>query len=182
VIVLLDRDGTIIYDEHYLKDPEKVRLLPGAAEGLRLFQEKGYRLFVISNQSGVGRGLIPTDRFWAVHGEVCRQLSEAQVKIESFLFCFHPPSDECECRKPKTALVPRQWDGLKIPWEKSYVIGDKLCDLELGDNLGAQSLLVLTGYGSTTKKELPNVEKYRSVVSLEEAARSAPSLSKAVLG
>ncbi|MCX6102896.1 MAG: HAD-IIIA family hydrolase [Proteobacteria bacterium] len=96
--VFLDRDGTIIEDTHYPKNPDEVVLIPSAIEGLKLMREKGYLLFVISNQSGVGRGLIQDHEFKKVHEKVCALLKDSKIEIDGFAFCFHPPEDLCSCR------------------------------------------------------------------------------------
>ena len=111
VAVFLDRDGTIIEDAHYITDPDKVVLLPNAIEGLRLMSKKGYLLYIISNQSGVGQGIISEDDFLSVHQRVCELLQKESVPINEFLFCFHHPEDGCHCRKPQTGLVPRRFQG-----------------------------------------------------------------------
>ena len=102
--VILDRDGTIIEDTHYIKDPSDVRLLPEAVPGLRRLNELGCPLYVLSNQSGVGRGIITTAQFWAVHQRVCALLQAEKVEIVEFLYCFHKPEDACPCRKPAAGL------------------------------------------------------------------------------
>ncbi len=153
--VILDRDGTIIEDRHYLKDPHGVELIPNAVEGLKRMREKGFLLFVLSNQSGVGRGLITSDQFWAVHKRVCEVLQAEKVEIDEFAFCFHRPEDECGCRKPKTDLVRKEWKGQAIDWKNSYVVGDSPCDIELADALGGKGLLVLSGKGGKTRISHP---------------------------
>lgn len=152
--IFLDRDGTIIEDLHYPREAEKVRLIPKAVEGMRRLQEKGYLLFVVSNQSGVGRGIIQDHEFKAVHDRCCQLLQAAGVEIAEFSYCFHQPSDECSCRKPRIGLVAKEFQGAPLDWKASFVVGDKLCDVELGLNIGAQAFLVLSGKGAASLQEM----------------------------
>src|SRR5690606_18878680 len=145
---------TLIEDTHYPRDPAIVELLPGVGAGLRMMHEKGYLLFVISNQSGVGRGIISDTQFKAVHEKVCHLLQGQQVQIEEFSYCFHHPEDDCECRKPKTGLVPRRWQDKPIEMKSSFVIGDRDADLLVAERIGAQGWLVLTGKGKATLDSL----------------------------
>ncbi len=150
----IDRDGTIIEETHYIRDPEKVKLLPGAAEGLRELVRLGFRILVISNQSGVGRGIISSEQFRQVHERVAQMLHAETIEVSEFLYCMHTPEDNCQCRKPKTGLIPRNVTGTLIDFKQSITVGDKLCDLELGRNIGTQPFLVLTGYGAETAATL----------------------------
>ncbi|MEZ4752594.1 MAG: HAD family hydrolase [Bdellovibrionota bacterium] len=148
----LDRDGTIMEDTGYPRDPSIVSLCPNASEGLRLLRKKGYRLVVVSNQAGVGRGIITRNQFRAVHARFNTLLAEAGIRIDQYLYCFHHPDDGCSCRKPATGLVESYLR--QSPHDQSFMVGDKLSDLELGSNLGMASFLVLTGEGNKTKEKL----------------------------
>ena len=136
VAVFLDRDGTIIEDTHYVKDPDTVKLLPNAVLGLKKMREKGYLLFIVSNQSGVGRGIITSAQFKAVHRRVCDLLQAEQVDIAEFCYCFHTPDEKCHCRKPQTGNLPKQFQGESIDWARSYTVGDRESDVELGIRMG----------------------------------------------
>jgi D-glycero-D-manno-heptose 1,7-bisphosphate phosphatase len=144
----------MIEDVHYPKDPDQVVFVPKAVEGLRLMQQKGYLLFVVSNQSGVGRGLISDRQFESVHDKFCQLLKAAQVQIETFAYCFHHPDDKCLCRKPGTALISPSHQNTPISFAHSYTVGDKLSDLELASHLGAKGCLVLSGKGQGTWEQL----------------------------
>lgn len=158
--VFLDRDGTIIEDSHYPKDPKQVVLIPKAIEGLKLMRDKGYLLFVISNQSGVGRGIIRDEEFKSVHEKFCDLLKIAQVEIDGFAYCFHHPDDQCLCRKPQIDLIPKVFNEKPILWSDCFTVGDKLSDLELADNIGAKGCLVLSGKGVQTESELSNAGRH----------------------
>ena len=150
----LDRDGTIIVEKNYLKDPDGVVLLPGVITGLKALMARGYRLFVVSNQSGVGRGIISAEELKAVQTRFAGEMEKAGVTIETYLYCLHAPDVSCPCRKPGTGLIPREWQGSAIDFTQSLVVGDKLSDLQLAEALGAKGVLVLTGYGMETQKVL----------------------------
>jgi D-glycero-D-manno-heptose 1,7-bisphosphate phosphatase len=151
--VFLDRDGTIIEDTDYPRDPDKVALVPEAAEGLREIRKKGYALFVVSNQSGVGRGLITDEQFRLVHQKCGELLQKAGIQIDEFAYCFHKPEDACECRKPGTLLIKKMAQAHGLDLQKSYTVGDKWSDVELGNRVGAKGVLVLTGKGNKTLQE-----------------------------
>ncbi len=175
--VFLDRDGTIIEDTHYPKNPDEVALIPSAIEGLKLMREKGYLLFVISNQSGVGRGLIQDHEFKKVHEKVCALLKDSKIEIDGFAFCFHRPEDLCSCRKPKIGLIPKTFNNQIVSWQHSFTVGDKLSDLELADNIGAKGCLVLSGKGRETLAELTNASRqneYPHFSNLLSVAKSLP--------
>jgi D-glycero-D-manno-heptose 1,7-bisphosphate phosphatase len=140
--VILDRDGTIVVDRDYLDDPAQLQFLPGALEGLRLLRERGHRLVVVTNQSGVGRGRFPLARVAEVHARLGHLLREAGAAIDGIYYCPHRPEDRCECRKPKPALVLQAAAELGFEPAASVVIGDKSSDIELGRNLGATTMLV----------------------------------------
>ncbi len=152
--VYMDRDGTIIEEQAYPKEPNLVRLLPNTGRALRTMEEKGYLLFVVSNQSGVGRGIITDEQFKAVHNRCCELLQQEKIHIAEFAYCFHRPDENCGCRKPMTGLVAKTFNGNKIDWSRSFMVGDKRSDLELADKMGAPGYLVLTGYGPDTAEEL----------------------------
>jgi histidinol-phosphate phosphatase family protein len=172
--IFLDRDGTLIEDQHYPREASRVKLLPSVGEALKLLRSKGYLLFVVSNQSGVGRGLIQDHEFNAVHDRFQALLKEAGAEIAEFAYCFHRPDDECGCRKPKAGMVPKTYQGKELDWKQSVMIGDTLVDLTLADTLGAVGYLVLTGKGPDTLAKLTALgleSRYRIRTSLFEIAR-----------
>jgi len=142
--VFLDRDGTLIVDTHYPKNPELVSFLPGVPQALRNLQEKGYLLFVVSNQSGVGRGIITQEEFQAVHDRFCALLEKEGIKIQEFAYCFHRPDEGCQCRKPGTKMVEDLIQKYKIDIEQSFFVGDKESDLETARRLGMRGSNELT--------------------------------------
>lgn len=144
----LDRDGTIIVERHYLHDPAAVVLLPGAVDGLRALQELGFRLVVVTNQSGVGRGYFTQADVDAVHARLEALLATAGVRLDGIYCCPHRPEEGCACRKPATGLVDRACAELGLDPRTSVMIGDKASDIELGARCGMATILVRTGYGA----------------------------------
>jgi D-glycero-D-manno-heptose 1,7-bisphosphate phosphatase len=146
--VILDRDGTIIVERHYLSDPSQVELIPGAAEGLSQLALMGLGLVVVTNQSGIGRGYFDEARLTQIHQRMCELLAEHGVWLSGIYHCPHLPRENCSCRKPMTGLVERAARELVFDPAEAFVIGDKPCDIELGQQVGATTLLVRSGYGA----------------------------------
>ena len=144
--VLLDRDGTIIEDRHYLSDPKGVRLLPGVGQSLRRLADLGLILVVVTNQSGIGRGLFSDKQAQAVHAEMVRQLARERVRFEGVFVCPHAPEEGCCCRKPAPGLVERAAHELGFRPQESFVFGDRECDIALGQQVGATTFLVRSNY------------------------------------
>lgn len=167
--ILLDRDGTLIEECHYLSDPEKVFLLPGVVEGLRRFREMGLGLVVITNQSGIGRGYFKSSDYDKVTLRFEQLLGRAGISMDGIYCCPHIPEDGCQCRKPRIGLVERAARDLGFDPKTSVVIGDKLSDMELARNAGCLSVLVRSGYGRETEKEGPEIWDFASDDLLEAA-------------
>lgn len=146
--IVLDRDGTIIEEREYLSDPDQVTLIPGAAAALRQFQQMGFGLAVITNQSGVGRGYFDLEQVKLVHERLERLLASEGVRLDGFYVCPHTPDDACACRKPSTGLMQQASSELGFSLQESIVIGDKACDIDMGRMAGATTFLVRTGYGA----------------------------------
>lgn len=147
--VFLDRDGTIIEEVGYLKDPSQARLIPGAAEGIRRLNEAGVPVVVVTNQAGVGRGYFPESAVAAVHAEVARQLLAQGARWDAAYYCPHHPDAGCDCRKPSPGMLRKAAAEHGLDLAGSFVVGDKVSDLKAGAPLGCRTVLVLTGYGVT---------------------------------
>ena len=145
--VLLDRDGTINFERHYLSDPEQVELLPNASEGLAELRRLGLGLIVVTNQSGVGRGMFDEARLNVVHDRLRGLLAASGAEIDGIVCCPHHPDEGCGCRKPLPGLIGLAARQYGFEPAASFVIGDKPCDIDLGRAVGATTLLVRTGYG-----------------------------------
>lgn len=150
--IILDRDGTILIEKTYLNDERQVELLPEAAEGLRRMQQMGWPLVVITNQSAIARGYLDEPGLSRVHARMNQLLMAEGVHLDGIYHCPHRPENACACRKPKPALVLRAARELRFNPAASFVIGDKDCDIQLGQAVGAQTILVRTGYGRQFEK------------------------------
>lgn len=145
--VFLDRDGTINEEVGYLNHLSRLRLIRGVGKALRTLQERGVRLFVVTNQSGPARGYFPKELVERTNEEIRRRLRRQGVVIEDFFVCLHHPDEGCSCRKPRTGLLEEAFARYPIDRERAYVVGDRLIDVELARNAGLKGILVLTGYG-----------------------------------
>lgn len=142
--IFLDRDGTIIHDAEYISNPREVKLLPGACEGLLKLQKAGFLLIIISNQSGVGREIFGEEEMQHVHERMVELLGDENVAIDGAYYCLHRPDEDCNCRKPQPGLLKLAIDELAVDISQSYMIGDKVSDIEAGLNVGCQPLLIRT--------------------------------------
>ncbi len=143
--VFLDRDGTLIHDDGYLADPARVRLLPGAADALIALADAGFARVVITNQSGIGRGMYTRTDFEATQREMERQLRNAGASIDATYHCPHTPDAGCPCRKPGSALYREAIATLNLDPSTSWCVGDKLRDIEPSLELACRAMLVQTG-------------------------------------
>jgi len=130
-LALLDRDGTLIEHVHYLSDPAGVRLLPGTIQGLLDLKRLGYRLVMVSNQSGVGRGYFGEAEVRAVNARLQELLAPHGVELELLLYCPHRPDDGCVCRKPGPGMAAEACRLLEATLEGAIVVGDSDCDMDL---------------------------------------------------
>lgn len=144
---LLDRDGTIIEEAHYLSDPDGVVLIPGVGPALVRLIEAGFGLVVVSNQSGVGRGYYDEAAMDRVNRRMADLLAEQGVIFDGIYCCVHAPEEDCACRKPKSGLVDRAAADLDFDPSRGFVVGDHLSDIGLARAIGAQAFYVLTGHG-----------------------------------
>jgi D-glycero-D-manno-heptose 1,7-bisphosphate phosphatase len=145
--VLLDRDGTVNVDRGYLNDPDELELIRGAGPALARLREQGLGLVIVSNQSGIGRGFLDEADLGRIHARLTELLAMDGTALDGIYCCPHLPTDRCACRKPETALVDRAAAEHGFDPAESFVVGDKVCDIELGRRVGATTILVRTGYG-----------------------------------
>jgi D-glycero-D-manno-heptose 1,7-bisphosphate phosphatase len=158
-IVFLDRDGTLIEEVGYLRDPSAVRILPGAVEALRLLSRNGFLLVVVSNQAGLARGKFTEAEMEAVHRRFVSSFGVEGIVFDAIEYCPHHPEGTveayrraCGCRKPGTRLPEEILRRLHVPDTcPRFVVGDKMSDVSMGIRLGAATVLVGTGYGSVEK-------------------------------
>ena len=144
--VFVDRDGTIMQDADYCSDPKQVQIFPGVPEALRRLKSKGFKLIVITNQSGIGRGLFTIEQYRAVEAEVLRQLGDGL--IDATYFCPDVPGQHSSCRKPAPGMIVQATREHRIDLSRSFFIGDKEIDAECGRNAGVRTIRVQTGFQS----------------------------------
>lgn len=152
--VFLDRDGTLIEEKEYLSRPEQVVIYPGAATGLKQLQDAGFKLFIVTNQSGVGRGYFTLDDVLKVHSHLTNELAKSGVCFEKIYIAPEHPDSPSRGRKPSPQFLFDARDEFGVDLTRSYMIGDKLIDLQCGSNAGIKaSFLVRTGYGREVEKK-----------------------------
>ncbi len=147
--VFFDRDGTLMEDAHYCGDPALVRVYPGVREAIRRLREEGFRVFVVSNQSGIGRGLITEEQYRAVQEEFLRQAGE----IDGSYYCADAPGVPSTRRKPEPGMVLEAAAEHGIELGASWFVGDKALDVECGRRAGTKTIQVMTGYGAEQRCE-----------------------------
>lgn len=156
--VLLDRDGVINCDsDDFIKSPEEWLPIAGSLEAIALLNEHGYKVVVITNQSGVARGLFDTAMLEKIHAKMRRMTAEKGGKIDAIYFCPHGPDDNCNCRKPRPGLLEAFAADNRVSLIGLAAIGDSLRDLQSAQAVGANPILVKTGKGRKTLTENPNL-------------------------
>ena len=160
--VFLDRDGTINVERDFLHRPEEFHFIPGAAQAIRLLKEAGFRVIVVTNQSGIARGYYDEAALNRLHKYMDGELISFGASIDAYYFCPHHPeysSDDkgktCECRKPLAGMLFKAAADFSLDLSASFIIGDKLADVQAGLNAGCRPLLVRTGYGAGEAAKLP---------------------------
>ena len=157
--VLLDRDGVINHDsDEFIKSPEQWLPIEGSLEAIALLNEHGYKVVVITNQSGLARGLLDAETLEKIHAKMRRMAAEKGGKIDAIYFCPHGPDDSCDCRKPKPGLLKAFADDNHVNLSGIAFIGDSLRDLQAAQAAGASPILVKTGKGRKTLTENPNLD------------------------
>jgi D-glycero-D-manno-heptose 1,7-bisphosphate phosphatase len=139
-LLLLDRDGTLMEDVGYPNNPDDVRLIPGAGEAIRHLAEAGFVPAVVSNQSGLARGLITPEQADAVHSRFVALFADVSGITLPAFYCPHGPDEDCDCRKPKTGLLKRAAEALGMTGAPGVMIGDKRSDVEAGEAMGFRAL------------------------------------------
>jgi D-glycero-D-manno-heptose 1,7-bisphosphate phosphatase len=144
--VFMDRDGTIMEDTHYCCNPKDVRIFPGVTEALRCVKSQGFKLIVITNQSGIGRGLFTLEQYRSVEAELRRQLGDGL--IDATYYCPDVPGQPSNCRKPAPGMVVQATRDHQIDLSRSFLIGDKEIDVQCAHNAGVRAIRVRTGIQS----------------------------------
>ena len=168
--VFLDRDGTIIEDRDYLSEPEEVKLIAGSIEAIKMINDLDFKTIVVTNQSGVARGYFPEKNIAIIHDKLSDLLSSGDANIDGYYYCPHHPTKgkgkylkRCDCRKPETGMLDEAVNDFDLDSSTSYMIGDKLIDVEMAERAGAKGILVKTGYGMKELKAIESGSKIRPV-------------------
>lgn len=178
-VVFLDRDGVINENlDGYVRAWESFRFLPGALDAIARLTSQGWRVVVITNQSGIGRGLLPVETLTDIHRQMCRVVEDHGGRIDNVRFCPHTPDDACACRKPSAGMLRDAAAEFAIDLRQSYVVGDHLTDAQAALAAGCRPILVMTGRGRHSREELtatgcadvPIVADLSAAVTVIEAA------------
>ncbi|MGL4867128.1 MAG: D-glycero-beta-D-manno-heptose 1,7-bisphosphate 7-phosphatase [Cetobacterium sp.] len=160
-VIFLDRDGTINVEKSYLHKWEDFEFEKNAIEGLLELKKLGYEFIVVTNQSGIARGYYSEDDLKRLNSEMVEELKKYDIEILECYYCPHHPEKgidnykiDCDCRKPNPGMLEKGIEKYNIDIQNSFMVGDKISDLEAGDRVGLKSILVLTGYGQKTKENL----------------------------
>jgi D-glycero-D-manno-heptose 1,7-bisphosphate phosphatase len=162
IAVFLDRDGTICEEVGYIDSIERLQLIPRSAAAIKLLNDRGFKVVMVTNQSGVARGFFPEEFLEELHAELRRQLGEEGAQLDGIYFCPHHPDEGkarylqvCDCRKPASGLLLQAAQDLSLDLSTAYMIGDHFSDVECAQRVGAQGILLLTGHGrqALTQKE-----------------------------
>ena len=169
--VFLDRDGVLVEERNYLRRVEDVVFIPGSANGLKRLRDAGFKLFIVSNQSGVGRGYFTLAEVELVNAHLCREFERQGVKFDQIYIAPEAPGQPSRGRKPSPQFLFDARDAFGVNLAQSFMIGDKLIDLECGWNAGVNtSILVRTGYGAQVEREAASQLRQAVVVDDLKAA------------
>jgi D-glycero-D-manno-heptose 1,7-bisphosphate phosphatase len=162
--IFLDRDGTLIEEVNFLHRVEDLQFFSYTDEAVKLLKAKGFLVIVVTNQSGIARRIFPESAMHEIHRTIQKNLSEP---IDAFYFCPHLPNEGCRCRKPNLGMIENACADFPIDLKNSWVIGDKVLDVELGRNANLQTVLVLTGYGKSHAEELKRLPDFTATNLIE---------------
>jgi D-glycero-D-manno-heptose 1,7-bisphosphate phosphatase len=160
-LVILDRDGVINEDsDQYIRSLDEWHPIPGSIEAIARLSQAGLRVAVATNQSGLSRGYFDLDDLEAIHAELCARVEAAGGRIDAIAYCPHLPTEDCDCRKPRTGLLEALKRELALPLTGAPFIGDSLKDLQAAEKCGCRPMLVTTGKGTATRAALdaPDVD------------------------
>ena len=167
----IDRDGTLIEEVNFLSNVDDLRIFPFTYEAVKHLKDAGFLIIVVTNQSGIGRGIYDEIEMKSIHDEMQSQLDNM---IDAFYFCPHLPCDGCSCRKPSLGMIESAMKDFEIDLANSWMIGDKKIDVETGTNAGTRSAMVMTGYGrahSTQLESMPDVLAEDLLAAVREVLR-----------
>jgi len=147
--VFIDRDGTINIDGPYLDDPDKFKMYPNVGKGVKKLKDQGFKIIVITNQSGIARGYFTEEVLSKIHERMSMEFNEFGVELDGIYYCPHHPDNACGCRKPKTGLFENAIEKHDIDVDRSYMIGDKILDICAGQKIGVKTVLIPEAHNRT---------------------------------
>jgi D-glycero-D-manno-heptose 1,7-bisphosphate phosphatase len=151
--IFLDRDGTIIVDKNYLNDPNQVEFLPQAVEALKELQTMGYKLIVVTNQSGIARGIVSEENLHKIHRRINEFLLPQGITIDAYYFSPHAADSDHPTRKPNPGMIEQAIKDHKVNRAKSWMIGDRMSDVQAGHNAKMRTVLLSTAQANVTSPE-----------------------------
>lgn len=171
--VFLDRDGTLVEQVDALTSPSQLKLLPGASEAVAELKRRGFLVVGITNQPIIEKGLLTQAGLDAIHEELQRQLAEAGARLDAIYTCPHKyrAEGQCKCRKPGTGLIEQAEADLPIDRARSWLVGDRLRDVQTGKNAGLKTILVATGGKSKDDEFFPDTAPDYRATGLSEATK-----------
>lgn len=176
--IILDRDGVINFDSaDYIKSPEEWHPIPGSLEAIADLNKAGYKVFVATNQSGIGRGYFDLATLEAIHSKMQTELQKYGGEIQDIFYCPHLPTDDCQCRKPKPGLLLQIAQQYNIELSSVCFIGDSMKDLQAAKAAGCKGVLVRTGNGAATQADL-GAQEVSVYSNLQEFAHNLPDSTK----
>jgi D-glycero-D-manno-heptose 1,7-bisphosphate phosphatase len=140
--VFVDRDGTMVLDKHYLADPTRLDIIPTVPEGIKRLNDAGIPVIIVTNQSGVARGIFDEAILELIHQRLLEILEDRGAIVDGLYYCPHMPDAGCDCRKPKPGMLLRAKKEHGFDLRKSYVIGDRMMDIEMAHSVGSIGVLV----------------------------------------
>jgi len=165
--VFLDRDGTIIEDVGYLSNPQQIEFIPQSIEAIKLLNEAGYKVIVVTNQAGVARGYFTEDMLQTIDKTLQKQILRKGAYVDRIYYCPHhadhgiyPYNRECDCRKPNPGMLKKAAKDFDIDLSQSFMIGDKASDIGAGQNAGTKTILVLSGRGEVEQERMTGKETH----------------------
>ena len=177
--IILDRDGVINYEsENYIKSPEEWIPIPGSLDAIAQLNRYGFRVLIVTNQSGVARGFYDLHTLDEIHEKLMHELASVGGYIEEIFFCPHHPDEKCDCRKPEPGLFYQIEKKYPIKFSETYFIGDSLNDMQVAETVGCMSVLVLSGKGQQTLENNPELRDIPNFPDLAGAVEYVISRSR----
>jgi histidinol-phosphate phosphatase family protein len=176
--VFIDRDGTLIREKNYLRRVKDIQLIKGSVEALQLLRGAGFKLILITNQSGIGRGYFTEKKLLQIHDSFQKLLTKKGIPLDAIYYCPHHPEAGCDCRKPNLGMIKRACREHRLDPKRSYSIGDHSGDFLIGQRMGGKGIFLLTGHG---RKEMAKIERSEGRLAPDFIARNMVAAAKYIV-